>query len=218
MTRVDYLARLRGRRMFGGMDLSATKDLTAMIGLFPDDTGFDVLAEFFVPEESITERERRDRVPYRQWVREGWLHATPGNVVDYEAVRHQWLEWASLYDIRTIGYDPWNATDLVTRMTTQDGLDCVPMRQGFPSLSAPTKSLEKAILARKLRHDGHPILRWNISNAAVEQDPAGNVKLSKKASTERIDGAYALVMAMDQMDRNAGAAQPQFQMIVVGAR
>jgi phage terminase large subunit-like protein len=76
------------------------------------------------------------------------------------------------------------------------------LRQGFASLSAPTKSLEKAILSRALRHDGHPVLRWTISNVAVESDAAGNLKLSKKASTDRIDGAAALVMAVDRLDHD----------------
>ncbi len=209
---------LAGRRCYVGMDLSSTKDLTALVAVFPDADGFDVLPAFFVPAENIAERERRDRVPYGQWKRDGFLEATPGNVVDYEAVRRKLLEWADAFDLRAIAYDPWNATHIVTILREQDGLECVPMRQGFGSLSAPTKSLEKAILSQELRHDGHPVLRWNISNAAVEQDPVGNIKLSKKASTERIDGAYALVMAKDQLDRNAAPVKgPDYQMMVYGA-
>ena len=192
---------LSGRTCFLGMDLSSTKDLTALVAVFPDGESFDVRAAFFVPKENIAERERRDRVPYGQWVRDGHLVATPGNVVDYEAVRHTIQRWAQLYDVRSIAFDPWNARDLVTRLTEQDGFTCVEMRQGFASLSGPTKSLEKSILGRQLRHDGHPVLRWCISNCAVEQDPAGNMKLSKKVSTEKIDGAYGLVMAKDQLDR-----------------
>ena len=119
--------------------------------------------------------------------------------------------------IREIAYDPWNATDLVTRLSEQDGFTCVPMRQGFASLSAPTKSLEKAILSKTLRHDGHPVLRWNISNVAVESDAHGNLKLSKKVSTERIDGAAALVMAVDRMDRNQQTAAA-YQILVLGGR
>jgi phage terminase large subunit-like protein len=87
------------------------------------------------------------------------------------------------------------------------------MRQGFGALSAPTKSLEKAILSGALRHDGHPVLRWCIANVATESDAAGNIKLSKKVSTERIDGAVALAMAVDRMDRHQA---PQFQMLVMG--
>lgn len=201
MTRAEYRLALRGRRCYVGMDLSSTKDLTALVAVFPDDDGFDVLAQFFVPHDSILERARRDRVPYDQWVRDGFLDATSGNVVDYEAVRKTLQDWAAEFDVREIAFDPWNATDLVTRLQEQDGFTCVPMRQGFSSLSAPTKALEKAILSKTLRHDGHPVLRWNLSNVSVESDPVGNLKLSKKVSTERIDGAAALVMAVDRMDR-----------------
>jgi phage terminase large subunit-like protein len=160
-----------------------------------------VLPAFFVPKESIRERGNRDRVPYEQWVREGYLTATPGNVVDYEAVRQQLKDWAAEFDVRQIAFDPWNATDLVTRLTDVDGLSCVAMRQGFASLSAPTKALEAAIVSKKLQHDGHPVLRWNVSNVSVESDPTGNIKPSKKVSTERIDGVAALVMATDLMAR-----------------
>ena len=194
-------ADLRGKRCFIGMDLSSTRDLTALVAVFPDGDCFDVRAAFFVPKENTAERERQDHVPYAQWIREGHIFTTPGNVVDYEAVRRKINEWAHIYDVESVTFDPWNATHLVTLLSEQDGFKCVSMRQGFASLSAPTKSLEKAILSRQLRHDGHPVLSWCISNCAVEQDPAGNLKLSKKESTEKIDGAYALVMAKDQLDR-----------------
>lgn len=202
MTRADYRAALKGRRCYVGLDLSSTKDLTAAVAVFPDDDGFDVLAQFFVPQENIRERATRDRVPYDEWARLGFLIATPGNVVDYERVRTELQLWAAEFDLKEIAFDPWNATDLVTRLTEQDGFACVPMRQGFASLSAPTKSLEKAVLSKTLRHDGHPVLRWNISNISVETDATGNLKLSKKVSTERIDGGAALVMAVDRMERN----------------
>lgn len=217
MTKAEYRARLRGRRCYVGLDLSSTKDLTAQAGVFPDeDGGFDVLAQFFVPMESIRDRSRRDRVPYDQWAREGHLVATPGNTVDYERVRAELLAWSEEFDLRVVAYDPWNATDLVNRLEKQDGLTCVPMRQGFASLSAPTKSLEKAVLSRRLRHDGHPVMRWCVGNISVESDAAGNLKLSKKVSTERIDGAAALVMAVDLMDRNSVEVKPNYQILVLG--
>src|SRR5688572_10046625 len=217
MTSAQYRARLKGRRCYVGMDLSSTKDLTALEAVFPDEDCFDVLSEYFVPQCSIRERSTRDRVPYEQWAREGFLRATPGTVVDYEAVRAVLVEWADEFDLRIIAYDPWNATDLVTRLEKQDGFTCVAMRQGFSSLSAPTKSLEKAILSKRLRHDGHPVMRWCIGNISVESDAAGNLKLSKKVSTERIDGAAALVMAVDLMDRNSVSTEPSYQMMVFGA-
>ncbi len=223
MTRAEYRASLRGRRCYIGLDLSSTRDLTAVVGVFPDGEDFDVLAAFFCPKDQIRERSLRDRVPYDEWARRGVgpnpdLIATPGNVVDYEAVRHLLKDWAAEFDLRIIAYDPWNARDLVTRLQAQDGFTCVEMRQGFSSLSGPTKSLEKAILSKRLRHDGHPVLRWCISNCAVETDPAGNMKLSKKASTERIDGAVALVMAVDLMDRNNSQRQPEYNLFFIGGR
>ncbi len=214
MTRDEYRARLKGRKCYVGMDLSSTKDLTALAAVFPDATGFDVLCQFFVPKENIKERANKDRVPYDQWARDGDLIPTPGNVVDYEYIRTTLKQWAAEFAIRSIAFDPWNATDLVTRLQEQDGFTCVPMRQGFNSLSAPTKSLETAVLSRTLRHDGHPVLRWNVSNVSVETDATGNLKPSKKVSTERIDGVAALVMAIDQMERNAGTKAPEYQVMV----
>lgn len=199
--RIDW-ASMAGRRCFLGMDLASTKDLTALVAVFPGEDHIDVLPQFFVPQAQILERSKRDRVPYDQWQREGHLVATDGDVVDYEAVRQTIREWGKRFNVQEIAFDPWNATDLVTRLQGADGFLCTPMRQGFGSLSAPTKSLEKAILSGRLRHDGHPVLRWCVSNVAVEQDPTGNVKPSKKASTERIDGVVALVMGMDRLDRH----------------
>jgi len=218
MTRAEFRAKLKGRRCFVGLDLSSTKDLTALEAAFPDDEGpgFDVISQFFCPKDNILERVTRDRVPYDQWVRDGFLIATPGNRVDYEHVRRELNAWALEFDVRELAYDPWNATDLVTRLQDQDGFVCVPIRQGFRSLSAPTKFLEAAILSKTLRHDGHPILRWCIGNAAAEQDATGNIKLSKAVSTERIDGASALVNAVDRMSRHGKDDRPQYQMLVVG--
>lgn len=206
MTRQAFRARLKGRRCYVGLDLGSTKDLTATVAAFPDDRGpgFDVLAQFFVPADNIHARVNRDHVPYDQWARDGYLVATPGPVTDYEYIRVHLQAWAAEFDVRELPYDPWNATDLVSRLL-QDGLPCVPIRQGFASLTAPTKSLETAILLKRLRHDGHPILRWNIGNIVVETDAAGNYKLSKALSTERIDGAAALVNAIDRMDRHTDA-------------
>lgn len=209
MTRLEFRARLKGRRCYVGLDLSSTTDLTATVGTFPDDVGpgFDVLAQFFVPKDNILVRARRDGVPYDEWARLGFLQATPGNRVDYDAVRLELHRWADEFDLQEVAYDPWNATDLISRLE-QDGLTCVKIRQGFASLNAPTKSLERAILSKTLRHDGHPILRWCIGNAAAATDAAENYKLSKEVSTERIDGASALVNAVDRMDRHGdGSAE-----------
>lgn len=216
MTRAEYRRSLLGRRAYLAIDLSTTTDMTALVGVFPDDTGFDVLAHFFVPKDKILDRSHRDKVPYDEWARRGFLTATPGNWVNNEALRQEIKDWAAEFDVRFIAYDPWNAHDLIVRLQEQDGFKCVPMRQGFATLSGPTKSLEKAVLSKRLRHDGHPVLRWNIGNVVAETDAAGNIKLSKEKSTERIDGAAALVMAIDVMDRNEAVRKPDYQLFFVG--
>jgi len=203
-------AALKGRPCYVGMDLSATTDLTALVAVFPEDDGFSVLCQVFVPEARVKDRRRPDRVPYEQWAT-----VMPGPTVDYEVIRAALLAWCADFDVQMVAYDPWNATDLVSRLEKQDGVTCVAMRQGFGSLSAPTKSLEKAILSRQLRHDGDPALRWCVGNVAVESDPAGNLKPSKTVSTERIDAVVALIMAVDLLDRNR-AADASYSLMTIG--
>jgi len=213
-------ATLVGRRCYVGLDLSTTTDLTAAVAVFPDDEGpgCTVLAQFFCPAERIQARVTRDRVPYDEWARRGFLTATPGQTVDYELVRAHLLEWQDTYQVRMVAFDPWNATDLVSRLEKVDGFTCVKMRQGKATLSAPSKALEKAILEKTIRHDGHPILRWNIQNASVDTDNAGNIQPSKAKSTERIDGVYALVMALDAMHRDQAPPETDFEVYIFGGR
>lgn len=197
---------LRGRTCYAGLDLASTKDVTAFVLVFPDeDGGYDVLPFFWVPDGTMAERVRRDRVPYDQWSADGQLFTTAGDVCDYDTIREFIRELAEEFDIREIAYDRWGATQLVTQLQA-DGAACVPTGQGFASLSAPSKELEKLVVSGSLRHGGHPVLRWMAGNVAVEQDAAGNLKPSKKKSTERIDGIVALVMALDRATRYANQA------------
>jgi phage terminase large subunit-like protein len=193
---------LRGRECYAGLDLASTRDVTALVLVFPDgEGGYDVLPFFWVPEDTMTARVKRDRVPYDQWARDGFVKTTPGNVCDYDVIREDIRELAERFDLKEIAYDRWGATQLVTQLQS-DGANCVPLGQGFASLSAPAKELDKLILGGNLRHGGHPVLRWMAGNVAIEQDAAGNIKPSKKKSTEKIDGIVALVMAIDRAARN----------------
>lgn len=189
--------------------MSTTTDLSALALVFPDDSGgYDVLVWYWIPGDRAAERERRDRVPYALWQRQGLITATPGSVIDYDRIESDIAELAELYQIQSIGYDPWNATGLVLRLQ-EAGLDMVPIRQGFASLSAPAKALEALVLAGKIRHGGNPVLRWNADSAAVATDPAGNIKPVKPdraRSANRIDGLSALVNAIDRATR---AAKPE---------
>jgi phage terminase large subunit-like protein len=193
---------LEGRMCYGGIDLSSTTDLSAFALLFPlDEGGYAVKVWTWVPEDNIERRERRDRVPYGLWAKQGHIEMTPGNVIDYDFIRAKINDLRVQYDVREIAYDPWNATQLVTQLSG-DGVEMFPLRQGFASLTGPTKELEKAVLGRLIKHDGNPVLRWAVDNVTVETDPAGNLKPSKSKSRERIDPVVAVINAIDRATRH----------------
>ncbi|RZJ19114.1 MAG: terminase large subunit [Brevundimonas sp.] len=201
---------LRGRRCFVGNDLSQTTDLTASLLVFPpEEEGrtWAFLPRFYLPRERIAERVRRDRVPYDKWVREGALTPTEGNVVDYEFVKAQLRADAEMFQFQRVGFDPWNAMQVMIQLTGE-GMPCEQVRQGFLTLSGPSKELERLLLDQALAHGGHPVLRWCAQNVAIETDAAGNIKPSKAKSTERIDGIAALVtgLALAVADDGGGLA------------
>jgi phage terminase large subunit-like protein len=192
----DLRESLKGRECYAGVDLSSTQDLSAVELVFPDDDGgASILTFAFAPEDNLRARAERDRVPYPVWAEQGWIEPTEGNVIDHQRIRARLGELAEDYVIREVAYDPWSAMQFALGLQ-EDGFTVVPIRQGFVSLSEPTKALERLLLARKVRHGGHPVLRWAASNVAIGQDAAGNIKPDKARSTERIDPIAALVTAM----------------------
>jgi len=196
---------LRGRICYGGLDLSSTTDITALVLVFPPEQEGDpyrALCRFWIPEDAMHERSRRDRVPYEAWVRQGYITATPGNVVDYEYIFEQVDQDAQRYDIKEIAFDRWGAAR-VSQVLTEQGMEMVQFGQGFASMNAPMKELEKLILARDIAHGGNPVLSWMAHNLVARQDPAGNLKPDKEASTEKIDGMVALLMGLDRATRHA---------------
>lgn len=199
-------ADLAGCHCWGGLDLASTNDITALVLAFPDeDGGYDVLPYFWIPEDTIRQRSHRDRVPYETWARQGLVFTTPGNSCDYAFIRAKLNELADQFNIVDIGLDPWNARQLGQELM-DDGFDIVDFRQGYASMSAPTKELLRLVLAGKIRHGGHPVLRWMADNMVVSQDPAANLKPAKDKSTEKIDGMVALIMAIDRASRHEGGS------------
>jgi|694.fasta_scaffold129195_3 phage terminase large subunit-like protein len=188
---------LTGRECWAGLDLATTFDTTAFVLIFPlDDGTFWVEPHFWIPSDNAHQRERRDKVPYLTWQRQHFLNMTEGNVTDFEHVRRDINALALKYRIRGIGLDPWNSAQLGQQLQG-DGLAMTNFRQGYGSLSGPSKQLENWVVAGKLRHGGHPVLAWQASNVAIQTDSAaGNIKPSKARSTERIDGIVSLVMAI----------------------
>lgn len=197
---------LRGRICYAGLDLSSTTDLSSLVLYFPGiDGGRDAVLPFFwIPGDEIQERERRDHVPYMTWVEQGLLEATPGPVINLDAIRHRINALASEsgFLIQEIAFDRWGATEISQKLMN-DGFELVKFGQGYASMSAPMKELSRIVLSRRFDHGGHPILRWNASNVSAEQDPAGNIKPDKRSSKARIDGVVALIMALDRALRHA---------------
>lgn len=201
---------LRGRPCYAGLDLSSTRDLTALVLYFPEDGGA-VLPFFWVPGDRLDEREDKDKVPYRTWERQGYLEAFPGRAIDKKAVAFRLAEIAAAYDLRGVAYDRWRIEDL-KKILDDEGIE-IPLKpwgQGYKDMGPAVDALETAILGAGLRHGGHPVLYWNVSNAVVTKDPAGSRKIAKDRSRERVDGLVALVMATGLYSREPGPVKYDF--------
>ncbi len=194
---------LEGRVCYGGLDLSSTTDLTSFCLVFPpeeEEEPYYILPYFWVPEDTLDLRVKRDHVPYDIWERQGFIQTTEGNVVHYGYIEKFIEHLGEIYNIREIAFDRWGAVQMVQNLENM-GFTVVPMGQGFASMSPPTKELMKLTLEKKLAHGGHPVLRWNMDNIYIRTDPAGNIKADKAKSTEKIDGAIACIMALDRAIR-----------------
>ena len=194
---------MEGRVCYGGLDLSSTTDLTSFCLVFPPEDEAEpyyVLPYFWVPEDTLELRVKRDHVPYDLWHRQGYLETTEGNVVHYGYIEKFIERLGERFNIREIAFDRWGAVQMVQNLEGM-GFTVVPMGQGFASMSPPTKELMKLTLEKKLAHGGHPVLRWNMDNIFIRTDPAGNIKADKAKSTEKIDGAIACIMALDRAIR-----------------
>ena len=194
---------LEGRVCYGGLDLSSTTDITAFVLVFPpedEDDKYIVLPYFWIPEDNLDLRVRRDHVPYDVWERQGSLLTTEGNVVHYGFIEKFIERLGEKYNIREIAFDRWGAVQMVQNLEGM-GFTVVPFGQGFKDMSPPTKELMKLVLEERLAHGGHPVLRWMMDNIYIRTDPAGNIKPDKEKSTEKIDGAVATVMALDRAIR-----------------
>jgi phage terminase large subunit-like protein len=189
---------LKGRECYGGLDLSKKLDITAFVLLFPPieaDPLWRVLWNFWIPEDSMKERVKRDRVPYDRWVREGWIKTTPGNVIDYAFIEADIVKQRDKYKIKEIGFDPWDAMQTSLKLNDA-GLTMAEIRQGFKSMSPAMKELEKLIEGRQIDHGGNPVANWMFGNMDVKQDENDNVRPIKGKKTERIDGIVALINAL----------------------
>jgi phage terminase large subunit-like protein len=183
-----------GSRAWIGVDLASVSDLAAVVTVVEHEDGYFCQPAFFCPQEGIRRRSERDGVPYAPWAEQGHLIATPGSVIDYTYIEQHIAELAERFRA-TVIIDRWNSTSVVTRLT-ELGIETITMGQGFASLSGPMREVERLILARQIAHTGCPVLRWNLGNVAVAQDPAGNIKPDRAKSKDKIDGVLGLIMGI----------------------
>ncbi|HEM4137371.1 TPA: terminase large subunit [Streptococcus suis] len=195
---------LKGRSCYAGLDLSSTSDITAFVLVFPprfEEENYIVLPYFWLPEDTLELRCRRDHVLYDVWERQGYIKTTEGNVVHYGFIEKFIEDLSEIYHIKEIAYDRWNATQMVQNLEGM-GLTMVPFGQGYKDMSPPSKELYKLMMEGKIQHGGHPVLKWMGQNVVMRQDPAGNIKPDKEKSVEKIDGIVALIMGLDRCIRH----------------
>ncbi|MGG0757681.1 terminase large subunit [Brevibacillus laterosporus] len=193
----DKFPVLKGYECYTGIDLSSKIDLTSVSFEFPlGDEYYAVLSHSFMPEDTVAAKTKTDKVPYDQWVREGWITTTPGAVVDYRFIlayikrmveEKGWIPKENCYD-------PYNATQFAQEMES-NGYEMIEIRQGVKTLSEPTKNFRELVMEGKIIHDSNPVLSWAIGNAVTKKDAQENIMLDKEKSTNRIDPIASLINA-----------------------
>lgn len=203
-----------GAEIFGGLDLSEVSDLTAFVAVYrtpgSKDPSWNVAPTFWLPQEGLVEKGRKDKVPYDLWASQGFLEAVPGRVIDYDFVAHWLWDLSQRCVIRKIAFDRYNFRHLKKSLLevgfTEKFIEerFIPFGQGYVSMSPALRTTESMILKNEIRHGGHPVLTMCMANAIVMRDPAGNRKLVKSTATRRIDGAVALAMALGTLQEDGG--------------
>ena len=184
-----------GAAWCGGLDLSSTTDITAFVAVWREGREVFCRGHYWMPADNVRAAELRDRASYTTWAADGWITLTPGNVVDQGSVEQMIVDRAGRGGVQSIGYDPWNARYLASRLTDA-GVPLIEVRQGARSMSQPMKSIMEIVLEGRLNHGGDPVMAWMMGNVVAEVDENENIRPTKRKSTGRIDGPVALINAM----------------------
>ena len=199
-------ASLEGRDCYAGLDLSSTGDITALVLIFPprdENEKYVLLPYFWILEETIPRRVKANSVPYDIWEKQGYIMSAEGNVIHYDFIEKFIMYLSEKYHILEIAVDRWNATQMIQNLEGE-GFTIIPFGQGFSSMSAPTKEFYRLLMEGRIIHGGNPVLRWMAGNVVIDTDPAGNIKVTKAKSKEKIDGIVAAIMALDRCIRQEG--------------
>lgn len=187
---------MAGAACWIGIDLSSKIDLTAAVVVFPptdERETWRLWVWALTPADTLEQRERRDRAPYAQWVKEGYLSTNPGNRIDQGAVLEFVQRMSAHFDVQRIGVDPWNAGNLVQALT-DDGFQVVEIPQTMAQMSAPSKDFEADVLDGLVDAAHNPLMQWCVSNVVVQRDGKDNIYPIKKKSRGRIDPVIATLM------------------------
>jgi phage terminase large subunit-like protein len=195
---------LKGAMCYGGLDLASTKDFTAFALYFPETHTIKLFT--FIPEETVQERIGNGLADLERWIEKGWVIVTPGNVTDYDFVKKKVYECADLYDLQSIAYDPWNATQTAIDIE-EAGITMSPFAQNIATINTPTKEFERLTLEGKLNHENNAVLAWMISKVVIYEDANSNIKVHKGRSNKgnnKVDGVVASIIALGEyMTNNA---------------
>lgn len=210
----DPIPFARDTPLYGGLDLSEINDLTALVLIGKTGEVWSVQPTFWLPDEGLADRSRKDRVPYDVWHKQGYLQTVPGKSIEYQYVAERIFELDQTYTLRKIAFDRWNFKHLkpwlVKAGFTEERIEELfeEFGQGFQSMSPALRELEGDILNARLAHGNHPVLTMCAANAVVQSDPSGNRKLAKNKSSGRIDGMVALAMAKGVAPLDAETSPP----------
>lgn len=229
IAKADWMARqgdaalVPGEKIYLALDLSAKTDLTALVAVSVEN-GSRVQAWFWKPKDLLEDHERRDRVPYRQWVAARWIEAVPGRAIHPRAVANRIAALTAEFEVVGLAYDRWQIDHLLREFDgvglqahsddEGDGLRVIPWGQGSKDMSPAIDALETAIFHGEMTHPGNPVLSWNMANAVAVMNPAGDRKLDKQKARFRIDGAVALTMALGikARERESQVREPEYTM------
>jgi len=193
------VSKLLGRDCYAGLDLSSKVDLTAKVLLFPpidENESWKIIPQFYMPSDNLAERARIDKVPYELWAESGLITLTQGNVIDYKFMIKDLVADSRKYRVMGVGYDPFSAQQVANELSDEHGLPMTEFRQGWRSMSEPTKEVLAMTKKHQFAHGGNPVLRWCANNLQVKIGANETVQPVKDRTYGRIDGMIGLIEAV----------------------
>ena len=204
------LKQYQGRKCFGGLDLGSVSDFTCLTLAFePTEKGdyWDIFMISIIPADTIGERKNGMKIA--EWVREGWIMETPGNVTDHNFTRELILTIAEHVNFVELAYDRYKMTEMVTSLMNE-GIEMTPFGQGYVSMNPAIDDFERLIKKELINHGGNPVLEWMMRNVVIKKDPAGNRKFDKEKATDKIDGVVSTAMAIGRAMLQENQPEPEW--------